>query len=91
MKISKKIVSLLLAATMILPCLAVAIPFLKLNASAATTIDGVSQTQVVPDTSVYDNYAANYLNGAGYSTGIIIPGLDPAQDYVIQGMTYYPE
>ena len=98
MKISKKIVSLLLAATMILSCLAVAIPFISLKASAADikitdTETGmeVTQTQIVTDTTVYDTYAANYLNGAGYSTGIIIPGLDPKQDYVIQGMTYYPE
>ena len=95
MKTSKKIVSLLLAATMMLSCFAVAIPFLKLNASAATTITDVetnmevTQTQIVTDTTVYDTYAANYLNGAGYSTGMIIPGLDPDQDYVIQGMAYY--
>ena len=95
MKISKKAVSLLLAATMILSCVAIAIPFFKLNASAATTIDGVSQTRIVgTDGSyarTYAGYASDYLNGASEPTNIVVPGLDPAQDYVIQGMTYYPQ
>ena len=84
MKISKKIVSLLLAATMILSCFAVAIPFLKLNASAATTIDGVTQERVVGTDgsykTTYENYAATYLNGASTPTDIVIPGLNTAQD-----------
>ncbi len=62
-------------------------------------IDGVTQKQIVTkdnananlNTSKYDEYAASYLGGAAYSTGIVIPGLDAAQDYVIQGMTYYPK
>ena len=97
MKTSKRIVSLLLTASMILSCFAVAIPFFKLEASAADTIitiDGVTQERVVePDGSyktTYANYAAQYLNGASFPTDIVIPGLNAAQDYVIQGMTYYP-
>lgn len=62
-------------------------------------IDGVTQKQIVTkdnatahlNTQKYDEYAASYLGGASYSTGIVIPGLDAAQDYVIQGMTYYPK
>ena len=72
-------------------------------------IDGVTQKQIVTknnatailNTQKYDEYAANYLGGAGYSTGIVIPGLNATHkdktvnvtdkgDYVIQGMTYYP-
>ncbi|MEE1502831.1 MAG: hypothetical protein UGF89_01125 [Acutalibacteraceae bacterium] len=87
----KKVLSFVLAAIMLATTFNIALPMLKLDASAATTIDGVSQTQIVTDTSVYNTYASNYLGGASYSTGIIIPGLDPAQDYVIQGMTYYPK
>ena len=77
MKISKKIVSLLLAATMILSCLAVAIPFIKLNASAAT-INGITQSYIVPEASrdaVYASYASAYLNGYREPTKLLIPGL----------------
>ena len=87
----KKVLSFALAAIMLVTTFNIALPMLKLDASAAGTIDGVSQTAVVTDTSVYNTYASNYLGGASYSTGIVIPGLDPAQDYVIQGMTYYPK
>ncbi len=94
MKTSKKVISLVLTVAMILTTFAIAAPVFVVDANAITTSDGtgetVTQTQIVTDTSVYDTYAANYLNGAGFSTGIVIPGLDPAQDYVIQGMTYYP-
>ena len=90
MKTSKRVISLVLTAIMVMTSFVVAVPMLLVETDAATTIDGVSQTQIVTDTSVYDTYAANYLNGSSYSTGIVIPGLDPAQDYVIQGMTYYP-
>ena len=92
MKTSKKVISLVLTAIMIMTTFVVATPMLMANAVDAGDIDisGVTQTTIVKDTSVYDTYAANYLNGAGYSTGIVIPGLDASQDYVIQGMTYYP-
>ncbi len=104
MKISKKVVSLLLAATMMLSCVAIAIPFISLDSLAAeetititdtvTNVD-VTQKRVVGTDGSYEttyaNYAANYLNGASNPTNIVIPGLDPTLDYVIQGMTYYPE
>ena len=87
----KKVLSFVLAAIMLATTFNIALPMLKLDASAAGTIDGVTQTEVVEDRSTYNTYASNYLGGASYSTGIVIPGLDPAQDYVIQGMTYYPK
>lgn len=87
----KKVLSLVLAAIMLATTFNMALPVLKLDASAADiTIDGVSQTRVVSNyESTYENYAAQYLNGAGKPTNIVIPGLDPAQDYVIQGLSYY--
>ncbi len=93
MKISKKIVSLLLAATMILSCLAVAIPFISLKTSAAT-INGITQSYIVPESSrdsVYASYASAYLNGYSEPTKLLIPGLSEANNYVVQGMAYYPE
>ena len=75
--------------------LVVAVPMLLVDADAATTIDGVTQERVVGTDgsykTTYDNYAAKFLNGASSPTNIVIPGLNAAQDYVIQGMTYYPD
>lgn len=98
----KKVLSFVLAAIMLATTFNIALPMLKLDANAADIkIGDVSQTQIVTDTSVYGAYAANYLNGAAHSTGIVLPGLkatytdktknlqDPG-DYVIQGMSYYP-
>lgn len=91
----KKVLSIVLAAIMIATTFNIALPMLKLGANAATTIDGVTQERVVGTdgsyATTYDNYAAAYLNGASSPTSIVIPGLNAAQDYVIQGMTYYPK
>ncbi len=92
MKTSKRVISLVLTAIMVLTTFVVAVPMLLVESDAATTIDGVTQERVVNDyATIYDNYAAQYLSGASTPTNIVIPGLNPAQDYVIQGMTYYPE
>lgn len=91
----KKVLSFVLAAVMLATTFSVAVPMLKLDASAATTIAGVTQERVVGTDgsyqTTYDNYAAQYLNGASSPTNIVIPGLNSAQDYVIQGVTYYPK
>ncbi len=91
----KKVLSLVLAALMLATTFNIALPMLKLGANAATTIDGVTQERVVGTdgsyATTYDNYAAQYLNGASSPTNIVIPGLVEAQDYVIQGVTYYPK
>lgn len=95
MRKSKRIISLVLTAIMIATTFAVAIPALLVDAEAAITIDGVTQERIVGTDgtykSTYDNYAAAFLNGASAPTNIVIPGLNAAQDYVIQGMTYYPD
>ena len=94
-QIFRKAMSLLLSLAILVGTLAIAIPQLSVNVSAITTNDGetITQTQIVTSNRdvTYGNYAAQYLNGAGEATDIVIPGLDPAQDYVIQGMTYYPQ
>ena len=93
MRNSKRVISLLLCAIMVLTSFAVAAPMLLVESNAATTIDGVTQERVVGTdgsyATTYDNYAAQYLNGASSPTNIVIPGLNAAQDYVIQGITYY--
>ena len=92
MKTSKRVISLVLTAIMVMTSFVVAVPMLLVDADAATTIDGVTQERVVSNyETTYDNYAAQYLNGASTPTNIVIPGLPEAQDYVIQGMTYYPK
>lgn len=93
-KMFKKAMSLLLSLAIIVGTFSICLPFLKIDAGAITTTDGetVTQTAVVSDSAtVYSNYATYYLNGAGESTGIIIPGLADTEDYVIQGMAYYPQ
>ena len=94
-KIFRKAMSLLLSLAILVGTLAIAIPHLKVKVGAITTNDGetITQTQIVTSNrdTTYGNYAAQYLNGAGEATDIVIPGLDPAQDYVVQGMTYYPQ
>ncbi len=99
----KKVLSLVLAAIMLATTFNIALPMLKLDASALQydsegniIIDGVSQKRVVEPTNdaykaTYAAYASDYLNGCGSPTDIVIPGLDPNQDYVVQGMTYYPK
>lgn len=95
MRKSKRIISLVLTAIMIATTFVVAVPMLLVDTNAAVTIDGVTQERIVGTDgsykTTYDNYAAAYLNGASRPTNIVIPGLNAAQDYVIQGMTYYPE
>ncbi len=96
-KIFRKGMSLLLSLTILVGMLAIAIPLLKVDVCAITTSDGtnetITQTQIVTTDreTTYGSYAAQYLNGAGEATDIVIPGLDPAQNYVIQGMSYYPQ
>ncbi len=95
MKTSRRVISLVLCAIMVMTSFVVAAPMLMVDANAVTTIDGVTQERVVGTdgsyATTYDNYAAQYLNGASNPTHIVIPGLNAAQDYVIQGMTYYPD
>ncbi len=91
----KKVLSLVLAAIMLATTFNIAIPMLKLDASArGETINGITQTRIVPDgtyQSTYASFSAAYLNGYSEPTELVIPGLTKANNYVVQGMTYYPE
>ncbi|MBQ7976036.1 MAG: VWA domain-containing protein [Clostridia bacterium] len=95
----KKGMSLLLTFAILIGIVAIGLPFMKIDVGAAgtiTTSDGTNETitqeRVVTDYATdYANYKNYYLNGAGEATDIVIPGLNATQDYVVQGMTYYPE
>lgn len=95
MKKSGRVISLILCLVMTLTtfCGVGALPSIQADA-ADITIEGVSQTRVVgTDGSyalTYAEYAADYLNGAAEPTDIVIPGMDPAQNYIVQGMSYWP-
>lgn len=94
----KKVLSFVLAAIMLATTFNMALPMLKLDANAAasvTTTSGetVTQTKIVDEATrytTYDGYAAKYLNGASNPTNMVIPGLQNSEDYVVQGMSYYP-
>ncbi len=91
-QIFRKAMSLLLSLAILVGTIAIAIPGLSVAVSAISAGDEtITQTRVVSDyEKTYSNYAAYYLNGAGEATDMVIPGLDPAQDYVVQGLSYYP-
>ena len=95
MKTSKKVISLLLSLIMVMTTFVVAVPQLTIEAEAQfETINGITQTRIVPDgtyQSVYASYAAAYLNGYSEPTELVIPGLTQDDNYVVQGITYYPE
>ena len=100
----KKVLSLVLAAIMFVTTFSVAVPMLKLDASAAG-IGGITQERVVGTdgsyVATYESYADSFLNGAGEPTDIVIPGLNVSSDgteteyqendFVIQGLSYYPK
>ncbi len=93
-KIFRKAMSLLLSLAILVGTIAIAIPHLKMDVAAISTGDEtITQTQIVTENreTIYNSYAAQYLNGASEATDIVIPGLDPNENYVIQGMTYYPQ
>ena len=101
----KKVLSLVLAAIMLATTFNMALPVLKLDASAADDKGGITQERVVGTdgsyVSTYESYAKNFLNGAGKATDIVIPGLNVAtdsanteyqeNDFVVQGLSYYPK
>lgn len=95
MKKSRRVISLILCLVMTLTtfCGVGVLPSIQADA-ADINIEGVSQTRVVgTDGSyalTYAEYAADYLNGAAEPTDIVIPGMDPAQNYIVQGMSYWP-
>ena len=91
-KVFRKAMSLLLSLAILVGTLAIAIPQLKVLVSAiAAGEETITQERVVSDyETTYSNYASYYLNGAGEATDMVIPGLHADQDYVVQGISYYP-
>jgi len=92
MKTSKRVVSLVLAAIMFVTTFSIAMPMVKVDANAAVTLGGITQTRVVSDYATkYAEYANRFFGGQGKSepTEFIIPGLSSSDDYTPQGMTYW--
>ncbi len=93
MKNTKKIVSFLLSAIMVVTTFLAVGPVFTIEASAADiTIGGITQTRVVSNwASVYESYRAKFFNSSEQSwpTDIVIPGLSSSENYIPQGMTYW--
>lgn len=89
----KKVLSFVLAAIMLATTFNIALPMLKLDASAADiTLGGITQKRVVSNyEATYATYANRFFGGDGKSepTNFVIPGLSQADDYTPQGMTYW--
>lgn len=85
----KKVLSLVLAVVMLATTFNIALPMLKLDASAIS-IGGISQEHVVSDYATkYAQYASDFLYGSGEPTDLVIPGLRAADDFIVQGLSYY--
>ena len=92
MKTSKRVISLVLAAIMLVTTFSIAMPMMKVEANAAITLGGITQTRVVSDYQTkYAEYANRFFGGQGKSeaTNFVIPGLSSSNDYTPQGMTYW--
>lgn len=95
MKTSKKIVSLVLCAVMVLSTFC-GLGFVlgDFKADAAITLGGITQQRVVSNyESIYAGYQNRFFTGSESNepTNFIIPGLSSSNDYTPQGMTYWEE
>lgn len=94
MKTSKRIVSFLLSAIMVVTTFLAVGPVFTIEAEAADiTIGGITQTHVVSGyEELYKTYQAKYFGGSETNgpTEIVIPGLSQTDNYIPQGMTYWP-
>lgn len=99
MKTSKRIVSFLLSAIMVVTTFLAVGPVFTINAEAADiTIGGITQTRVVFDAEgkyelLYEGYRNRFFTGAESNgpTNFVIPGLTEKDNYTPQGMTYWAE
>lgn len=104
MKTSKRIVSFLLSAIMVVTTFLAVGPVFTIEAEAAdiTLSDGnwgITQQRVVAVENeaykeLYADYQARFFGGEtddNWPTNFVIPGLSETDDYVPQGMTYWAE
>ncbi|MBQ3128921.1 MAG: hypothetical protein IJC13_07785 [Clostridia bacterium] len=95
MKTSKRIVSFLLSAIMVVTTFLAVGPVFTIEAEAADiTIGGITQKRVVNDYKLtYQGYRNRFFGGAETNrpTDFVIPGLASTDDYTPQGMTYWAE
>lgn len=102
MKTSKRFLALVLSALMIFSVVIIPGADLSLfgfeaDAAEGRTIDGITQKRVVgADGSykqIYAAYEDKYFNGneSNRATDFVIPGLNSTDNYIPQGMTYWPE
>ncbi len=97
MKTSKKIISLVLCAVMVLSTFC-GLGFVldDFKAEAAITLGGITQQRVVATDNngyedLYRSYQKRFFKGeeTNWPTNFVIPGLGSADDYTPQGMTYW--
>ncbi|MBR5262953.1 MAG: hypothetical protein IKV49_03935, partial [Clostridia bacterium] len=100
MKKSKRLVSFLLSAVMIITTFLAVGPVFTIEAEAAdiTLTDGswgITQKRVVGTdgtyAKTYAQYQSKFFGGSttNWPTDIVIPGLSKSDDYTPQGMTYW--
>ncbi|MBQ7043203.1 MAG: hypothetical protein IJN78_01210 [Clostridia bacterium] len=95
MKNTKRIVSFLLSAIMVVTTFLAVGPVFTIETAAADspiTIGGITQQRVVSDyAKTYAQYQSRFFNGSttNWPTNIVIPGLSSTEDYTPQGMTYW--
>ncbi|MEE1283584.1 MAG: hypothetical protein UHK54_01850, partial [Acutalibacteraceae bacterium] len=93
MKTSKKIISLVLCAVMVVSTFLSVGPIVSFEAEAADiTLGGITQKRVVSDyESKYRAYQKRFFGGeeTNWPTNFVIPGLSSEDDYTPQGMTYW--
>lgn len=91
MKNTKRIVSFVLSAIMVVTTFLAVGPVFTIEASAIE-LGGISQERVVSNyETLYKQYQERFFQGVGtnWATDIVIPGLRQADDYTPQGMTYW--
>ena len=95
MKTSKRIISFVLCAVMVVSTFLSLGPLVSFKAEAAITLGGITQQRVVGADgsyeSIYRNYQKRFFNGeeTNWPTDFVIPGLGSSDDYTPQGMTYW--
>ena len=95
MKASKRIISFVLCAVMVIGTFLSVGPIVSFEAEAADiSLGGITQKRVVSNyESLYAGYQNRFFKGkdSNEPTNFVIPGLSSTEDYTPQGMTYWEE